>query len=328
MSCSTTTINNIGGATSETAATHHTSRPRIGSRINIIVLLSLSAARCSSGLVVTPPSSPPFHRFLVRHNHNRKAFHCLAQQSADVDGQDHHHSYCFEHNPCHRRRHRQHFLSRRRFGTSLYSLQSQFLDDSPSSTPPGHEQNNNRDVVDDQTAKWERMYQEGATGRQETMAELLRSSNDDVGVGVTAAAAAAATYSSAGAAPENEFSNLSSSSSSSSSSSPPVKVVTFDLDNTLWKKDRVSVLRRIETRVEVYMKQLFESDPTKYAPVTTSPSSSSSSPTTSDNKIESSSSPSTTTTTLPPSPPSPVLLTQLRTDAIAYLLQNDNSFSS
>ena len=398
MSCTTitNTINNsIGGAsteaaspaaaaaTSTTTTPNHRIKSRIGTRINIIVLLSLSVtARYSSGLVAAfAPSSSiflPTSSFRRRSQssiavvvvgrsnynnnniHNREQFHhrlFARQHSGGVkNNQDRHHRH---HHRRHHHHHHYHHNPSFCFGHSttsrLYSIQSQFLDDDDddsSSSRPGPDSrlesniNNNSnysnagfidfdddddDDDDDQAAKWERMYQEGEKAKQETMAGLLQSSNNyDVDVAATAAAAAASTsaattttttYSTAGA-------------STSQLPSTPVKVVTFDLDNTLWKtgpsisaaNDALNTFLethprrpqiRITKRVEVYMKQLFESDPAKYAPVpSSSSSSSSSSSATSDGK-----------TRPPPLPPSPVLLTKLRTDAIAYLLERDNSFS-
>ena len=98
------------------------------------------------------------------------------------------------------------------------------------------------------------------------------------------------------------------------SSPPPIRVITFDLDNTLWNttatidaaNDALAMFLRKNNiiqsqRTEIIMEQLFQNNKTRYCPMAT---------TGSESEAE-----------------APVLLTNLRKDALQQILIQDNGYS-
>lgn len=167
----------------------------------------------------------------------------------------------------------------------MSSLQSQFVDPAPT-----NDDSNNPDY-----SKWKRMFQEGEASKQETLAALMKSGVPDSVVGVEAAAAADMTL--------------------TNPVGGKVRIVTFDLDNTLWKtgstiqaaNDALAAYLEernfiVPRRIEKIMGDLFQADKLRYCPLATSKD---------DEKDESGLT-------------APVLLTQLRTDAISHVLQTEN----
>ncbi|KAG7370915.1 haloacid dehalogenase-like hydrolase [Nitzschia inconspicua] len=154
--------------------------------------------------------------------------------------------------------------------------------------------NNNKDDDDDDEKvspetlnRWEQMYQQGETAKQ----ELLRIMSDSLQEDGT------------------EF--------VSQQQPSPIRVITFDLDNTLWKTsgtinaandaladhllaNNITVSRRIEK----VMGDLFQQNPKRYCPQCTEQ----------DHHEDCCK--------------APVLLTQLRTDAIYHVLETENGFSA
>mmetsp|Transcript_17834 Transcript_17834/g.44494 ORF Transcript_17834/g.44494 Transcript_17834/m.44494 type:complete len:619 (+) Transcript_17834:117-1973(+) len=157
---------------------------------------------------------------------------------------------------------------------------------------------------DESVSKWEDMYQQGAKARQEQIYSMKAD---------RATAAAASRYS--------EETVL----------KAPVKVITFDLDNTLWKTgptigaandalaEYLSTKRKedgselqIPRRIEKVMGDLFAADRRRYCPLVGA---------TIPEDIEDEEQ------LLAETCKSPVLLTQLRIDAMCHVLETENGFS-
>jgi FMN phosphatase YigB (HAD superfamily) len=323
-----------------------------------IVLLSLSAAfpflpPCSSGLSIpattTRKSSSQKYNILRQPFYTTTTHGLLSSSTSDNSAAA------------------SAFRSRHKFTTTTTQifLQSQFIDDPSSSSSSSKEEEADFQTI----SKWDLMYQEGEKSKQETIAALMkansRSGINGIGQGVSVGGGVSVDD------PATITVPLRSGSSSSTAASElhfqpsqqPIRIVTFDLDNTLWKtgpsiaaaNDALNTYLesdprnlRIPQRIEIIMKQLFQSNPSKYAPPLAQSSSGqrlsstvtsvtaatvTSQQTTDDNSIKNSISNNdgeTATTSAPASTTtsSPVLLTQLRTDAIAYILETENGFSS
>jgi len=165
--------------------------------------------------------------------------------------------------------------------------------------------------LDDSVTRWEEIYQEGEVTRQKQIFAMKSRSGDTIKI--------------------NDL---------SPTIKAPVRVVTFDLDNTLWKTgptisaandalaDYLSTKRndnddelKIPRRIEKVMGDLFHADRRRYCPLVgaTIPVENDSDLT--DDEVE------TVDKLLEQTLKSPVLLTQLRVDALCYLLEIENDFT-
>ena len=163
---------------------------------------------------------------------------------------------------------------------------------------------------DESLTKWEEMYQKGEEARQQQIYAMQT-----------------------GQIPDTSFA---SSQESAPSIQSPVKVITFDLDNTLWKtgptigaandalSEYLSTKSRddgtelqIPTRVEKIMGELFKADRRKYCPLVgaTIPDK------VDDEEVED------WEKMLEETLKSPVALTQLRIDSLCHVLETENGFS-
>ena len=156
----------------------------------------------------------------------------------------------------------------------------------------------------DSVARWEDMYQQGTEARQQQIYSM------------------------------NSAAGMSGDAMNTPTIKNPVRVVTFDLDNTLWKTgptisaandamaDYLSTKKndngdelKIPTRIEKVMGELFQADRRRYCPLVgaTIPD------TTDDEDVDEQ--------LIEQILKSPVLLTQLRIDALCYVLETENDFT-
>ena len=163
---------------------------------------------------------------------------------------------------------------------------------------------------DESLTRWEDMYQQGGETRQKQVIAMKSSIGGDV-----------------------QFDD-----DNSPKMTAPVRVVTFDLDNTLWKTSETigaandalavylstksndnGVELKIPNRIEKVMGDLFKADRRLYCPLVgaTIPMESNEDRENDDNIDE----------LLKQTLKSPVLLTQLRIDALCYVLETENNFT-
>lgn len=158
------------------------------------------------------------------------------------------------------------------------------------------------DPPDDETLeKWERLYQQGSKAKEFS---LMKSSM------------ALPDYGTTGPSKNDDFQT------SSINPSEPIRVVTFDLDNTLWKTSGTidaandalaryldSRQIKVSRRIEKVMGDLFQADKHRYCPLCCVDCTGKSDNVAFESCCK-----------------APVLLTQLRIDATAYVLETENDF--
>ena len=169
------------------------------------------------------------------------------------------------------------------------------------------------DQLDESVARWEEMYQQGEKRRPEQISAMTSGLSD---------------------ASEDDL-------SSSITSKAPVRVVSFDLDNTLWKTSRVigaandelaeylSTKKnkegedlKLPKRIETIMGDLFRADRRKYCPLLGATI-----PVPNDDDGVKDNNENIGDELLEQKLKSPVLLTQLRIDALRHVVETENDYS-